>query len=100
MDPDQSFSAVELVVPKEAVKKDKDLQKDIIPPKWDSYYYYMTSDGAVHKTWFENTDQAVKHFIIESKNDEIEKGKKKPISFLALSNGKILKQKSDDPLEL
>jgi len=25
MDPDNSFSAVELVVPKEAVKKDKDL---------------------------------------------------------------------------
>jgi hypothetical protein len=27
MDPDNSFSAVELEVPKEAVKKDKDLQK-------------------------------------------------------------------------
>lgn len=98
MDPDNSFSAVELEVPKEAVKKDKDLQKSIIPPSWNSYYYYMTSDGVVHKTWFDNIEQAVDHFIKESKKDE--KTKNAPVSFLALGNGKIVKSKSQDPLQL
>jgi hypothetical protein len=52
----------------------------------------MTSDGAVHKTWFDNIEQAVQHFIKESKSDE--KGKNAPVSFLALGNGKIVKTKS------
>jgi len=58
----------------------------------------MTSDGAVHKTWFEKVEQAVEHFLQESKNDE--KTKNAAVSFLALGNGKILKSKSLDPLLL
>ena len=94
MDPDQSFNAVELIIPKEAVDNDKDLQKKIIPPKWDSYYYYMTSDMKVHKTWFENNQQAVAHYLLETKKDEKTAGA--AISFLALGNGKIIKSKGGD----
>lgn len=34
MDTDKSFRAVELVVPDEVIKNDKDLQKQLAPPEW------------------------------------------------------------------
>lgn len=41
MDPDDSFRAVELIVPDEEILKDKQLQKQIEAPKWESYVYVV-----------------------------------------------------------
>lgn len=43
MDPDDSFRAVELIVPDEEVLKDKQLQKQIEAPKWESYVYVIAN---------------------------------------------------------
>jgi len=58
----------------------------------------MTSDGNVHKTWFQNNEEAVAHFLQESKKDEKSTGA--AISFLALGNGKVIKSKSENELQM
>ena len=45
MDPDDSFRAVELIVPDEEVLKDKQLQKQIEAPKWESYVYVIENSN-------------------------------------------------------
>ena len=61
MDTDKSFRAVELVVPDEVIKKDKELQKQLAPPDWQTLTYYY-DNGECKKSFHQTKEEATNFF--------------------------------------
>jgi len=82
MDTDKSFRAVELVVPEEVIKNDKDLQKQLAPPDWQTLTYYF-DNGECKKSIHASPDEA-KNYYAQLTDPNMEK--------LIIKDGNVFKQ--------
>ena len=83
MDKDNSFRAVELVVPKEEIKRDSNLVKELANPVWKTAAFNF-EDGKCQKKEFASEDEAVQAY-------REMKGHK-----MLVQNGGIRKQEGED----
>lgn len=76
MDPDDTFRAVELIVPEQELKKDKELQKQIAPPNWEPYVYVIENkkeNSTCEKKHFKSLSEAQSDFQNEINNPKYSK---------------------------
>lgn len=88
MDPDDSFQAVELMVPAKELAKDRDLVSKLGAPKWQAYTY-VNEDGKCVSKHHENEKEAKEYFNKELSNNP--KANK-----LMLAQGKVISQSASD----
>lgn len=92
MDPDDSFQAVELMVPAKELSKDKDLVSKLGPPKWQ-IYTYINENGKCTPKHHKSENEAKDYFNTELSNDP--KSNK-----VILAQGNIVSTSSSDQHQL
>lgn len=68
MDPDDSFQAVELMVPAKELSKDKELVSKLGPPKWQ-VYTYVNENGKCTSKHHKSENEAKDYFNTELSNN-------------------------------